>query len=157
MSDAVTKHPILLSSDVKDKLEPVLRALEQVLGSSTDVVEVVGSTPSLLSMALGTIASNVQVMRDMGLSDADIQASVKKAPQLFGFDYTSEDFQAKLRYYPEVLGRSARHMLLAEPALLKYRLRRIALRVRVLSTPRFATALTTVVSARVTVQLPSYP
>ncbi len=44
-------------------------------------------------------------------------SSVKKCPQLFLRDYSEEEMQAKFRYIPEVLGRSASLVLAKQPHL----------------------------------------
>ena len=118
-----------LTSSLEEKIKPTLAALESVLGSAEGVVAAVAKEANLLVSAVETIEGNVQVMQELGLSGADIRTSVRKQPQLFRFDYKSEGFQAKLRYFETVLGRSPRRMVVEQPWALTSALKRVDYRV----------------------------
>ena len=121
-----------LSYSLDGKLQPVLAALEGVLGSPQAVVEAVSKAPSLLGMSLCTLDSNLKFLRGLGLTDSEIGDTVSRQPQLFYRDYTSAEFQTKLRYFEVVLGRCPRDMLLQHPAYLKSGLHLIDYRVSAL-------------------------
>ena len=118
-----------LTSSLEEKIKPTLAALESVLGSAEGVVAAVAKEANLLVSAVETIEGNVEVMQKLGLSAEDIRKSVRKQPQLFQFDYQRADFQAKLRYFETVLGRSPRHMLVEQPSALMSALKRVDYRV----------------------------
>ena len=122
----------MLTYSLDGKLQPVLAALEGVLGSRQAVVEAVAKAPDLLGASLNTLDSNVRFLKELGLSDSEIRASVSRQPQLFYRDYTSAEFQTKLRYFEVVLGRCPRDMLLQHPAYLKSGLHLIDYRVSAL-------------------------
>ena len=114
-----------LTCSLDGKLQPVLAALEGVLGSPQAVVEAVSRAPGLLGSSVNTLDSNVRFLRELGLSDSDIGASVSKQPQLFYKDYTSAEFQNKLRYFEVVLCRCPQDMFLQYPGYLMSGLHKI--------------------------------
>jgi len=125
----VLHNAMVLTSSLEGKIKHTLAALESVLGSAEGVVAAVAKAPTLLVSAVETIQGNVEVMQNLGLSGADIRMSAAKQPQLFKFNYRSEGFQAKLRYFDAVLGRSPRHMLVEQPWALTSALKRVDYRV----------------------------
>ncbi|GAB4813252.1 hypothetical protein N2152v2_000298 [Parachlorella kessleri] len=129
LSRVLRACPMVLSSNLEDKIKPILAALQSVLGSQEGVVAAVVKAPSLLVAALETIDGNVGVLKELDMSSADIMKSVSRQPQLFACDYRSEDFQTKLRYFEAVLGRTPRHMLLEQPMVLKSALKKVDYRV----------------------------
>ena len=139
MSLAIYRRPSLLSLSLENNLQPTLVALEGVLGSPAALIAAVQLAPDLLIMGLGTISSNLAAMRGLGLAADEIQQAVGKEPQLFPWDYAGKTFQAKLRYYEVVLGRSPGHMLVRQPGYLKYGLQRVDYRVRM--SERFAVSV----------------
>lgn len=97
---------------------PTWAALEWLLGSRAEAVALVRREPGLLGLSPSHITLNVDIMRrDLRLSEAELCSSVKKCPQLFLRDYSEEEMQAKFRYIPEVLGRSASLVLAKQPHL----------------------------------------
>ena len=126
------RHPIMLTFSLDGKLQPVLAALESVLGSRLAVVEAISRAPELLGASLNTLDSNVRFLRELGLSDSEIRASVSRQPQLFYRDLTSAEFQGKLRYFEVVLCRCPRDMFVRYPSYLLSGLHKIDYRVRLL-------------------------
>ncbi|GAB4813248.1 hypothetical protein N2152v2_000294 [Parachlorella kessleri] len=122
---ALRRNYMALTSNIEDNFKPTLAALRRVLGSQEGVVGAVATEPKLLATALETLEGNVEAMQALGLSPADIRASVGRQPQLFVYNYKSEDFQDKLRYFEAVLGRSPWQMLVVQPVLLKSALWRV--------------------------------
>ncbi|GAB4813218.1 hypothetical protein N2152v2_000264 [Parachlorella kessleri] len=132
----------MLSNSLEGKLQPVLAALEGVLGSRQAVVGAVSRAPQLLGMSLNTLDSNVKYLRELGLSDSEIRGSVSRQPQLFCSDYVS--LHDKLRYFDVVLGRRPRDMFLQYQSYLKAGLKRIDYRASFLERkgdPRVRTTL----------------
>ena len=66
------------------------------------------------------------------MSDSEIRDSVYRQPQLFYRDYTSAEFQDKLRYFDVVLGRTSRDMFFQFPTYLMSGLHKIDYRVSTL-------------------------
>ncbi|GAB4813249.1 hypothetical protein N2152v2_000295 [Parachlorella kessleri] len=129
LSRVLQRNPMVLTSNLEDKVKPTLAALQSTLGTQEGVAAAVVRAPSLLVSAVETIEGNVGVMESLGLSSADIRKSVRRQPQLFHLDYSSEAFQAKLRYFAVVLGRSPQHILLEQPSTLMHALKKVDYRV----------------------------
>ncbi|GAB4813229.1 hypothetical protein N2152v2_000275 [Parachlorella kessleri] len=129
LSRMLARNPMVLSTSVEDKWMPNLAALEEVLGSQADVVVALAREPGLLVAALETLEGNVEVMKEQGMTSADIGKSVGKDPLLFAWDFKKQDFQDKLRYFEEVLGRSPRYMLGEVPFRLRTSLKKVDYRV----------------------------
>ncbi|GAB4813244.1 hypothetical protein N2152v2_000290 [Parachlorella kessleri] len=129
LSKVLSRHYMVLTSNLEGKVKPTLAALQSVLGSQEGVVAAVARAPGILVSALDTIAGNVEAMQELGLSSEDINESVGRQPQLFAHDYKKEGFQDKLRYFEEVLGRSPRHVLLEQPSTLMSALKKVDYRV----------------------------
>ena len=83
----LSRNHLVLTSSVEDKLKPTLASLQSVLGSQEAVVAAVVKETGLLVAAVESIVGNVEVMRELGLSSADIRKSVGRQPQLFVYDY----------------------------------------------------------------------
>ena len=126
LGKVVARNRSVLTLSLEETVQPLLAALEGVCGGSrTGVMKAVCTEPMLLGMALGTVGGNVAAMRRLGLSDADIAQSVAKCPWLFGYDYTSEEFGARLRYFEEVFGKTPKEMLVQHPTYLRVGMRNI--------------------------------
>jgi len=122
----------MLTYSLDGKLQPVLAALEGVLGSRQAVVEAVSKAPSLIGSSLNTLASNVRVLAELGLTVSEISLSVNKQPQLFYKDYLSPMLKQKLHYFEVVLGRCPRDMFRQYESYLMSGLHKIDYRVSTL-------------------------
>jgi len=142
LAKILSMNTMALTSSWDGKLQPVLVALEGVLGSRQAVVTAVSEAPDLLGIALATLGDNLHVLRAAGLSPEEVRCSISKQPQLFYRAYASPEFQAKLRYFDEVLGRAPRLLFLKSPGYLKSSLRLIDYRV---SYPQYMQVLQTLV------------
>ena len=129
LAKVLSRSTMALSCSWGGKLQPVLAALEGVLGSRQAVMAAVSKAPELLGMALTTIDDNLSVLHAAGLSPDGVRRSISKQPQLFYRAYASPEFQAKLRYFDEVLGMAPRLMFLEFPSSLMFGLHRIDYRV----------------------------
>ena len=97
---------MILASSWSNKLHPRLAALEEVLGSRQAVVAAVSKAPPLLGSALDTFDSNLRVLQAAGLSPDEVRVLLSSHPRLLVWALGSNEFQAKLHYFDEVLGLS---------------------------------------------------
>ncbi|GAB4813219.1 hypothetical protein N2152v2_000265 [Parachlorella kessleri] len=135
----------MLTYSLDGKLQPVLAALEGVLGGRQAVVEAVSKCAPLLGMSLSTLDGNVEYLKELGLSESEIRDSVSRQPQLFCRDYTSPVLQDK---FEVVLGRCPRDMFLHFPTYLLSGLHKIDYRASFLERkgdPRVRTTLSWII------------
>jgi hypothetical protein len=104
MAGILKSSKTLFTLDLKGRVLPLLEELERLLGSRKEAVEVAAKAGALLGASAQLLRSNFQGVLAEGLSEEQPRTLLRKAPDLFKYDWSDRIMPTKLEYYERELG-----------------------------------------------------
>ena len=110
---------------------PLLAELERLLGGDREqAVEVAAKGGAIFNIKAGLLRLNFDCVLELGMSQEEARELLIRAPTVFTYDFFDHTMQAKLRYYPDVLGIPLLELLVEHGGYLKEGLAKVDRRVR---------------------------